>query len=463
MQPVPASVPGALLQRRARRLRWSSARSELRGIAGLAWPLALSSVAHNVIAFVDVAMVGRLGATSLAGVSVGSAIFFSLSVVGIGLGAGLDPIVSQAVGAGEGARVRSALRAGLTLAALVSVPLVIAGFFAARALPLVGVDGDVTREAQSFLEGRALGLAPFVLVMALRSFFQARGFTRPLLVAALASNVVNVGLNLLLIYGSPRLGIPALGVLGSGVASTLAGVVQLGVLAATLGLLPPLPSAGVAVVRLREVARFGVPIAVALAAEVFAFAGAGVLAARLGAIAASAHQVALQFVSLTFTVAMAVAGATSTRVGQAVGRGDRAGARRATGVGVALGVVYMLAAAVGFLTVPHTLARLASDQPEVVQVSVGLLLVAATFQVFDGFQAITGGALRGLGDTRTAQAANALGYYVVGLPVGVLLAFSLDLGVRGLWWGLCSGLVVVSLIQGTRLVARLRGPLVRTA
>jgi MATE family multidrug resistance protein len=432
-------------------------------MAALAWPLALSSVAHNLISFVDIAMVGRLGATALAGVSVGSAIFFSLSVVGIGLGAGLDPIVSQAVGAREGARVRGALRAGLTLAALVSVPLVIAGLFGARALPLAGVDEDVTRAARSFLLGRAPGLLPFVLVMALRSFFQARGFTRPLLVAALASNVVNVALNILLIYGSPRLGIPALGVFGSGVASSVAGVVQLGVLVAALGLLPALPSTGVVVVRLREVARFGVTIAVALAAEVFAFASAGVLAARLGAVAASAHQVALQFVSLTFTVAMAVAGATSSRVGQAVGRGDRAGARRAAVVGVGVGVAYMLAAAVGFSAIPHTLARLASDQPEVVQVSVGLLLVAATFQVFDGFQAITGGALRGLGDTRTAQAANVFGYYVVGLPVGVLLAFFVDLGVRGLWWGLCAGLVSVSLVQGARLVARLRGPLVRTA
>lgn len=433
-------------------------------MAALAWPLALSSVAHNIISFVDIAMVGRLGATALAGVSVGSALFFSLSVVGIGLGAGLDPIVSQAVGAREGARVRGALRAGLTLAALVSVPLVFAGFLGVRALPLAGVDEEVTREARAFLEGRAPGLFPFVLVMALRSFFQARGFTRPLLVAGLASNVVNVALNLLLIYGSPQLGIPALGVFGSGVASSIAGVVQLGVLAASLGLLPALPSsAGVSVVRLREIARFGVPIAVALAAEVFAFAGAGVLAARLGAVAASAHQVALQFVSLTFTVAMAVAGATSSRVGQAVGRGDRAGARRAAAVGVGVGIASMLAAAVGFVAIPHELARLASDQPEVVQVSVGLLLVAATFQVFDGFQAITGGALRGLGDTRTAQAANVFGYYVIGLPVGVLLAFSVDLGVRGLWWGLCAGLVSVSLVQGARLVARLRGPLVRTA
>jgi MATE family multidrug resistance protein len=433
-------------------------------LAGLAWPLALSSVAHNVISFVDIAMVGRLGATSLAGVSVGSAIFFSLSVVGIGLGAGLDPIVSQAVGAGEGARVRSALRAGLTLAALVSVPLVIAGFLGARALPLAGVDADVTREARAFLDGRALGLAPFVLVMALRSFFQARGFTRPLLVAALASNVVNVGLNLLLIYGSPTLGIPALGVLGSGVASTVAGFVQLGVLVAALRLLPALPTGlDAAVVRLREVARFGVPIAIALAAEVFAFAGAGVLAARLGAVAASAHQVALQVVSLTFTGAMAVAGATSTRVGQAVGRGDRAGARRAAAVGVGVGVVYMLTAAGGFLAIPQALARLASDQPDVVQVSAGLLLVAATFQVFDGFQVITGGALRGLGDTRTAQAANVVGYYAVGLPVGVWLAFFVDVGVRGLWWGLSAGLVVVSIVQGVRLTARLRGPVLRTA
>jgi multidrug resistance protein, MATE family len=447
-----------------RRVRWRNSLVELRAITGLAWPLVLSSLAHNVIAFVDIALVGRLGATALAGVSLGSAVFFSLSVVGIGLGAGLDPIVSQAVGAGEGGRVRAALRAGLTLAALVSVPLVVAAFFGARALAFAGVEAEVTREAEAFLAGRAFGLLPFVLVMALRSFFQARGFTRPLLVAALAANVANVALNLLLIYGSPSIGVPALGVLGSGIASTVAGFVQLGVLVVALRLLPPLASvSGEQVVRLREVARFGIPIAVALAAEVFAFAGAGVLAGRLGAVSASAHQVALQFISLTFTVVMAVAGATSTRVGQAVGRGDSVGARRSSVVGVAVGVVYMLATAAGFLTIPQPLARVASDDPEVVRVSVGLLFVAATFQVFDGFQAITAGALRGLGDTRTAQAANLVGYYVVGLPVGVVLAFFAELGVRGLWWGLSAGLLVVSIVQGARLTARLRGPVSRSA
>lgn len=436
---------------------------EAKALGSLAWPLALASIGHNIIGFVDTALVGRLGANELAGVAAANAIFFTFSVVGMGLAAGLDPIVSQAVGAGEGRRVRAALRAGILVALIASVPLVLGAMFVPSLLVHVGVSQAITDHAVAFATTRAPGLLPFVMVMTLRSYFQARGSSRPLLVSAIVANLVNVTLNLALIFGVPSLAIPALGVAGSGIASTFSYVAQIGVLLAARRWLTALPDVGSALVSAREVLRLGIPIAVSHAAEVFAFAGAGILAGRFGAEALGGHQIALQYASLSFTSALAISSATSTRVGHAVGRGDKPAAVLAASVGISGGLLFMVVSASAFLAFAEPLARLASNQPEIIAVTVSLLMIAASFQIFDGLQVLAAGALRGLGDTRITQRANLLGYYVFGLPLALLLSYGLGFGVQGLWWGLSAGLAVVSAMLLRHVVSRLRGPLVRTA
>ena len=454
-------------ERRAReRIRVMTRRKvgrEAKALLSLAWPLALASIGHNIIGFVDTAMVGRLGANELAGVAAANAVFFTLSVVGMGLAAGLDPIVSQAVGAGEGRRVRAALKAGLIIALVASLPLIAGAMFAPRLLVHAGVSSAITDRAVEFSLARAPGLLPFVLVMTLRSYFQARGSTRPLLVSAIVANVVNISLNVVLIFGVPSLSIPAMGVLGSGIASTVAYVAQVGVLTLALRRLAPLPDSGRGDVGIRDVTRLGIPIAVSYAAEVFAFAGVGIFAGRLGAESLGGHQIALQYASLSFTSALAISSATSTRVGHAVGRGDKPAAVLSTSVGIVGGLACMVFSAGAFLMFAEPLARLASDQPGIIAVSASLLLIAASFQIFDGLQILAGGALRGLGDTKTAQRANLLGYYAVGLPLAAALGFGFGLGVEGLWWGLSAGLGAISVLLLTTLVRLLKQPLQRTA
>ncbi len=437
--------------------------AEIRASFRLAWPLILGYVGHNLLGVVDTAMVGRLGSNELAGTSIGNGIFITLSLVAMGLVTGLDPIVSQAVGAGEGRRADAALRSGLRLGALVSIPAVALILAAPLALPLVGVDESIAVFTRQFLHARAAGAVPFIFAMALRSYLQARGVTKPMMWGSIVANLLNVALNPMLIFGFAPLGVPALGVTGSGLASTVATLGQLVVLFGFFRAQPALPGEGDAVVPLGRIFSIGLPIALTLLAEVGAFTVAGVLAGRIGADAASGHQVAIQLASLTFVIAMAISNAASSRVGQAVGRGDARGAMLASWVNLGVTVLYMSGTSLMFLLFAPNLARVLSNQPEVIAVAVPLIHIAAAFQLFDGVQVVSAGALRGLGDTKTIQYANVVGYYVLGLPFGAALAFGSSFRERGLWWGLSSGLATVAIVGVMRLRGLLGKPVQRLA
>ncbi|NUP13723.1 MAG: MATE family efflux transporter [Polyangiaceae bacterium] len=419
-----------------------------------AWPLVLGYVGHNLLGVVDTAMVGRLGATELAGVSIGNGLYFTASVAAMGLVAGLDPIVSQAVGAGEGARVRAAFRSGLRLALAISGPAILAICLVPFLLPLVGVSDAITAIARDFLWARAPGALPFIVMMGIRSLLQARAVTKPLMWGSVLANVLNIVLNVLLIFGDaslerlglPGIGLPALGVVGSGIASTVATCGQLAVVAIAYRRLPVLDGGGDTDVPMRKIASLGLPISMTLLAEVGAFTVAGVFAGRIGPEAGSGHQVAIQLASLTFTVSMAIANSTSVRVGQAVGRRDMRGMRVSGWVGFAMSTVYMTFTSIAFLVFAEPLARVMTDRADVIVVAVPLVHIAAAFQLFDGLQVVGSGSLRGLGDTKSVQYANVFGYYAIGLPVAGVLAFGLDWREQGLWWGLCAGLCVVAVL-----------------
>jgi len=435
---------------------------EIRASFRHAWPLVLSFMGHNFLGFVDTAMVGRLGATELAGVAIGNGLFFTTCVLGMGLVNSLDPIVSQAIGAGEGARANAALRAGLKLALLSSLLVITLAMLSPLVLPLFGISEAISTVARDFTWARAPGAIPFVVAMALRSYLQARGATTAMLWGALAANIVNLILNWLLIFGHSGLGIPALGVIGSGMASSAATAAQLGVLFYVLRRLPALAGGGDTLISLKKLVAIGLPISVTLVAEVGAFAIAGLLAGRIGAEATAGHQVALQLASFTFMVSMAIANATTVRVGNAVGRGDADAVRLSGWVGLGLSAAYMTVTALGFLLFAEGLSFILSDRPEVIAVAVPLVHIAAAFQLFDGAQVVAAGALRGLGDTKSAQHANLIGYYVLGLPVAVLLGFGLGWEEQGLWWGLCLGLAFVALVLVRRFKKLSAGVIART-
>lgn len=422
----------------------TSLRDEARALGALALPIAGGFLGNQAMALVDTAMVGRLGARPLAAAGIGGSLYFGVTVVGLGLVLALDPLVSQAVGAGEPRLARALLRAGIRLSLAVSIPLVALLLAVAFLLEPAGVDPDTARETRRFLLGRAPGMPLFLCFSAARAYLQATGRTSPILVATLVANALNASLNVALIWGVAPLGVPALGVLGSGISSTLATLGMLVIVSRGLrggeGEGPGAPAPRALYGRLYRIGR---PISVQLVAEVGAFTAAAILAGRLGDVAAGAHQVALTLASASFQLSLGVASATAVRVGVAVGRGDTPGARRAGFAGFGVGLVVMGASAALFAALPGPLVGLFTPDPDVRRVGVHLLYIAAVFQLSDGAQAIGAGALRGAGDTVAAQRMNLVGHYLFGIPVAVILGETLGWGAPGLWWGLSAGLTFV--------------------
>jgi MATE family multidrug resistance protein len=427
--------------------------SETAAMLSLAAPLVAQQAGLHLMGVVDVAMLGRYSDAALAAAGIGNNVYFAITCVGMGIVMGLDTIVPQALGAGRFDDVRRAVGAGVRLAIVVGLIAMLIVLASPIVLTLADVDPEVQREARPFLYVRALGVIPFLLMVALRSYLAAHGKTRPMLIAVIAGNIVNALLDYVLIYGVPALHVPAFGVIGAAAATTLVSILTaslygLGVRELDRGAPRPRSTA----TDMMEIARYGGPVGGQLLAEVGIFGLATVLAGHLGKVPAGAHSIALGLSSLTFSFALGVASATSVRVGHAVGAGDLALARRRGVLGFFLGLAVMACFAATFLLAPRALASAFSDEPAVIAATIPLLQIAALFQLSDGTQAIGAGALRGRGDTRATLWGNLFGHYVVGLPIVLGLGFGAGLGAPGLWWGLSVGLTATALFLVVRFL-----------
>ena len=198
--------------------------------------------------------------------------------------------------------------------------------------------------------------------------------------------------------------------------------------------------------RIKAIAGLGVPAGMQMILESGVFWAATILAAQLTPIALGAHQIALGAAAFSFMVPLAMSSAGAVRVGQALGARDRERARSAGWLAILVGGAFMLASATTFVVVPRAIMSAFTDDPAVIAVGVGLLRIAALFQLFDGLQVVAIGVLRGAGDTRTSMVTSLFAYWVVGLPLAWSLCFVAELGVDGLWFGLTGGLVCAAAV-----------------
>lgn len=441
-------------------------RAEVGATLRLAGPVAAAQLAQISMGFVDTVMVGRLGSEALAGVALGSTLFFFTVIWCMGVVMAVGPMVAQAFGAGQAEPVGRSVRQGLWLGVVLSVPAFLFLYNIAPVLRWLGQEPATVRDASAYLRAIVWGILPFLWFVALRNFVEGVGRPLQVTLITLAGVGLNVGANYVLMYG--RLGFPALGLVGAGYASALV----YWFLFATLALFVSRRAVFRAYrvfARLghpdlhyfRELFRIGWPIGVSLGVEAGLFSTTAVMMGTLGTTALAAHQVALQCASFVFMVPVGIGIATSVRVGQAVGRGDAAGVRWAGAVGIGLAAAFMLGAAILFWTLPGAIVALYLDVDDpanapVVRLAGTLLGVAAVFQLFDGIQVSASGALRGLKDTRVPMLVCFFAYWIVGLPGGALLGFVGGWGAVGLWWGLVLGLVVAAVLLLRRFFRRSR-------
>jgi MATE family multidrug resistance protein len=439
-------------------------RQEFRTLVRLAVPVVAVQLGLMLMGVVDTVMVGRLSAEALGAVALGNLFFFTIAIIGMGTLMALDPVVAQAVGAGDEPAIGRGLQRGVLLAVLVSLPTMLGLMLVAPALRLMGQPAELIPAASSYIYAIIPGILPFFIFIAFRQTLQAMGRIAPIVWVIVFANLLNLVLNWALIYG--KLGAPALGVTGAAIATSLsrfalaAGLLYAGRQALMPRLRPWRPEASDPAA-LGRMLRIGLPIGAQMFFEYGIFALVGALMGRIGTIAVGGHQIALNLSAIVFMIPQGVGAAAAVLVGQAVGGEDLPGARRAALGAVLLGAGFMVGAAVLFLLIPGPLARLYSTDQRVIAIAMTLIVLGGLFAVFDGLQAVCIGILRGIGDTRGPVAISMVGYWVIGMPVSLLLGFRLGQGPPGLWWGLVLGLAVNAVVLLIRVRSRLHRQLRR--
>ena len=443
--------------------RWLLLRQEAAAVVRLATPVVMVQVGMMLMGTVDAMMLGRHSELALAAGALGNSVSFGLISFPMGILMALDPLIAQAYGAERHGRVSRHLKRGLILAAALSVPLSLAMWRTEGALRFVGQKPEIIAESAAYIRTLIIGNLPFLLFIVFRQALQAMSLVRPAAIAIVIANIFNVFANYVLIFG--HYGFPALGVIGSAYATSMSRCVMF--LCLTLAAWPVLRRylrgpwrAAMIPGSFWQTLRLGVPIGIHTSLEMWLFMTVALMMGNLGARELAAHQIALSLAALSFMMPMGISGAAATRVGNAIGRMDPSGARRSAAVCLALGAGVMSTSALAFWLMPGHLSRLFTNEAGVIAVAVTLLPIAAAFQIFDGLQVVSLGALRGAADTRFPAVIALVGFWFLGLPLAAYLGYQTDLGPRGLWWGLTLGLSSVAVLLLFRLRLRFSSTLV---
>jgi MATE family multidrug resistance protein len=425
--------------------------AELRAMLRLAWPVIVAELGWITMGIVDTVMVSQLGPAAIGAVGTGSTMFFALMVLGMGTLFALDTFVSQQFGAGRVDECHRWLFAGLQLAAVMSVLLVGVAFVGVSLLPFAGIHPAVIVLLQPYLAALLWSVPPLLAYTVFRRYLQAMNVVRPVMLTLVTANLINAGANWALVSG--HLGLPALGVVGSAYATLAARVYLAAMLLGVILYRERKNPSGFHDVpfiaeraRMSELLRIGLPSAVQLMLEIGVFAASSVLAARIAPMALAANQIVLNVVSFFFMIPLGLSSAAAVRVGQAVGRRDPDGVRRAGWSALGLSLAFALCMSAAFSIAPGPFLAIFTADASLLHVGTTLLLICALFQPFDGFQVVATGALRGLGDTRTPMLLNLVLHWAIGLPVAYLLCFRAGWGVVGLWSGLGLSLTLIGLI-----------------
>ncbi|WP_246661026.1 MATE family efflux transporter [Tardiphaga sp. vice154] len=447
--------------------------AELRAMLALGWPLVLTNIAQIALTTTDVIVLGRVSAEALAAGALGVNLYLAILIFAIGLITATSPMMAEAIGRRLHVvrEIRRTFRQGLWSAVMITVPAWIVLWHTEAIMLAFGQEAQAAADAQTFMHMLQWGFLPTLGFIALRSFVAALQQPKWALVVTGITILFNIAANWVLVFG--HLGLPEMGLRGSGLATTLSNLFLF------------VSFALVAIYhrkfrryhlfgrwwradwpRFAKLWRLGVPIGATMAFEITVFNAAVFLMGQFGTAALAAHTIVIQIASVSFMVPMGLSQAATVRVGQAYGAGDRDAITRAGWTAFALGVGFMALMSALMLLAPLALIGAFIDVGDaanaaVVELAISFLFFAAVFQIADGAQGVAAGMLRGLQDTRMPMIFALVGYWGFGMPLSLLLAFTLGFGGRGIWIGLAAGLLAVAIVMVWRWTMRERLGLVR--
>jgi MATE family multidrug resistance protein len=416
-------------------------RGSAREVLTLAWPAVINMLSVTLMGTVDAYLVGRIGTAEQGAVGFSNTFMWSIWCFFLGTLVLVQTFVAQHTGAGQPNRAAHAASAGIKLAGLFSIVPLVAAFFGRPLFELCGVDAEMIPHADVYYRIRMVGSGFLFLTYVWDAYFRGIGDTITPMYATVAANVANAVLAYFLIFGLPGLGIPAMGVFGAGLATTIALFLHVAIYwmiarrRKTTGL--PAPSFREPVTRgdIDELLRVGVPSGVHWLLDIGAWTVFTMKVATLGAVEAAANMIGIMIIRMSFLPGYGVGTAAQTLVGQYLGAGDIASARRSGRTAMIIATTYMGIMGLVFFTMPAQLVSLFTDDPDVIRVGQRLILWAALFQLTDGVQVVLGSALRGAGDTKFVMWSGIVGSWLVFVPIAFYLMEVRKMGSEGGWIG----------------------------
>ena len=421
----------------------------------VAIPVMLSQLGQVLVSQVDNMMVGVLGTVELAAAAFANSVFVIVMIIGMGFSFGLTPLIghswSKKDHATTGKLLRNSFFTNTLLALVLSLVMILISFF----FDHMGQNAEVVALAVPYYRILVISFLPFLWFFTFKQFAEGMGDTMNAMIITLVANLLNVVLNYVLIFG--KWGSDAYGLNGAGYATLISRIMM--------------PIAFFFVLRYRKVfwrywvhawnsriekqtiqglIKVGTPISMQMLLEVMAFAFTAIMAGWLGVIPLAAHQIAIGLASVTFMIVTGVSSATTIRVSHQYSEGDFLGMKRAANASFHLVLVFMSFTALAFILFRYQLPELYSQDKAVIDLAANLLVMAAIFQLFDGMQVVTLGALRGLADVKHAMIFSFVSYILISMPLGYIFAFILNWGVVGLWVGFIAGLSTASVLFYSR-------------
>ncbi len=417
----------------------------------LAYPVVIGQLGHMMLGVVDSLMVGRLGAVPLAASSLANGLILLVIILGIGMSVALTPLVAIAKGSDNHDECGIILRQGLLVNLIFSFLLVIAVYFLADLVYYLDQPIEVAVQAESYLKILNLSIIPFMLFQTYKQFSEGLSFTKPPMYILIASNIINIFGNWVLIFGN--LGFPKMELDGAGYSTLLT---RLFIAIAIFVYIrnaksfkefdPSLKFRSINWVVIRKIINLGIPGGFQMFFEVGGFVIAAVMIGWIGTNELAAHQIALNLASITFMVGLGVSIAATVRVGNYLGKKDLVGIKRAGYSALAIIALIMGFFGFVFFVLRDYLPTFYINDVEVIEIAASLIVVASFFQVVDGLQVVAVGILRGLTDVKATMIIAFISFWAVGLPVAYLLGFTFGFGVVGVWISLVVGLWLAAIL-----------------
>jgi len=433
---------------------------ELRATLKLSAPLAVAQLAQVGMGVTDTVLLGALGRDALAAGGLGGALFFMLAMILQGPAQASGILIAHARGADTPERIAPTLRCGFVLATLAFLPLAAMLWEIETLLIAIGEPASLAADVQTYCRTVLLGAPAMMWLGTQRTYLASMNYPRMVMMVSFAGLILNGVLTYGMIHG--RFGLPELGFVGSPAATAITLWVMMIITYVWIAWVPALSRyvtrGSIDWALVRELFMLGWPIAITVAVEALLFLVGALMMGVIGVAPLAAHQVAINIASVTFMIPLATSQAANVRVSFHMGAGSPRAARQAGFAALVLGVGFMFVAAVLMFIFPREIALLFNLDPtkpedaEAIALVVSLLWICAVFQVFDGAQVIAVGALRGLKDTRIPMILAGIGYWLIGFPVAWILAFTLDMGPTGVWWGLALGLLVAAVVLNVRFL-----------